>query len=299
MIINAGNLKTLTVAFKAAFAGGLGQAATQWSQIATTVPSATGSEEYGWLGSFPNMREWLGDRVVNGAKTHGYTIKNRPFELTVGVPRTAIEDDQYGVYTPMMTEMGRASAAHPDQLVFGLLAAGTTTVCYDGQYFFDSDHPVTGADGITVASQSNVDASGSATPWYLLDASRALKPIIFQNRKSPNFVSKTAETDDNVFDRNEYVYGVDSRCNVGFGFWQLAYRSNVTLDEAGLIAAYTAMTSRKGDNDRPLGIKPNVLVVPPSLKFAAMKLVNATTLANGADNVMKGLVTVIDVPWLA
>jgi phage major head subunit gpT-like protein len=298
MIINAGNLKTLTIAFKAAFQGGLGQAESQWQQVATTVPSTTGSEEYGWLGSFPNMREWLGDRVINGVKSHGYTIKNRSFELTVGVPREAIEDDQYGVYTPMMQEMGRASAAHPDQLVFGLLAAGTSTLCYDGQNFFDSDHPVTGDDG-AVASQSNSDTSGSASPWYLLDASRALKPIIFQNRKAPNFVSKTAETDDNVFDRREYVYGVDSRCNVGFGFWQLAYRSNATLDETALVAAYTAMTSRKGDGGRPLGIKPNVLVVPPALKFAAMKLVNASTLANGADNVMKGLVTVVDVPWLA
>lgn len=299
MLINAGNLKTLFVAFKAAFQGGLGQAASQYAQVATTVPSTTGSEEYGWLGSFPNMREWLGDRVVNGVKTHGYTIKNRPFELTVAVPRPAIEDDQYGVYTPMMTEMGRASAAHPDQLVFGLLSAGNSTLCYDGQYFFDTDHPVVGADGVTVASQSNSDTSGSASPWYLLDASRALKPLIFQNRKSPNFVAKTAETDDNVFDRNEYVYGVDSRCNVGFGFWQLAYRSNATLDETSLVAAYTAMTERKGDGGRPLGIKPTLLVVPPSLKFAAMKLVNATTLANGADNVMKGLVEVVDVPWLA
>lgn len=300
MIINAGNLKTLYVAFKAAFQGGLAQAASQYQQIATTVPSSTGTEEYGWLGSFPNMREWLGDRVVNGAKSHGYSIKNKPFELTVGVPRPSIEDDQYGVYTPMMTEMGRAAAANPDQLVFSLLSAGNATLCYDGQFFFDTDHPVTGADGVTVASQSNYDDNaGSGTTWYLLDTSRALKPIIFQNRKAPNFVSKTAETDDNVFDRNEYVYGVDSRCNVGFGFWQLAYGSRKTLDEAGLTAAYTEMTSRKGDGGRPLGIKPNVLVVPPTLKFAAMKLVNATTLANGADNVMKGLVTVIDVPWLA
>lgn len=299
MLINAGNLKTLTVAFNAAFRAGLGQAAPQWQQVATTVPSNTGSEEYGWLGAFPNMREWLGDRVINGAKSHGYTIKNRSFEMTVAVPRPAIEDDQYGVYTPMMTEMGRASAAHPDQLVFGLLAAGTSTPCYDGQYFFDTDHPVTGDDGVTVASQSNIDTSGSSSPWYLLDTSRALKPIIFQSRKSPNFVSKTAETDNNVFDRNEYVYGVDSRCNVGFGFWQLAYRSNAALDETALVNAYTAMTTRKGDGGRPLGIKPTLLVVPPALKFAAMKLVNATTLANGADNVMKGLVTVVDVAWLA
>lgn len=299
MLINAGNLKTLFVAFNAAFRGGLSQAASQYGVIATTVPSSTGSEEYGWLGSFPNVREWLGDRVVNGAKTHGYTIRNKSYELTVSVPRPAIEDDQYGNYAPMMTEMGRSIAAHPDQLVFGALAGGTSALCYDGQYFFDTDHPVLDASG-NPQSQSNWDNnSGSGTPWYLLDCSRTLRPIIFQQRKSPNFVAKTSESDDNVFDRNEYVYGVDSRCNVGYGFWQLAYGSRKTLDETNLIAAYTAMCERKGDHARPLGIKPTHLVVPPGLEIAARKLVNATTLANGADNVLKGLVEVVSVSWLA
>ena len=299
MIINKGNLTALFVAFKAAFAAGLGQAPSQIELIATTVPSSTSAEEYGWLGAFPNMREWLGDRVVNGMATHGYTIRNKSFEMTVGVPRPAIEDDQYGIYSPMMSEMGRAAAAHPDQLGFQLLKNGAATLCYDGQNFFDTDHPVIAADG-SIVTQANWDNnSGSGTAWYLLDTSRALKPLIFQSRKKPNFVAKTGETDDNVFDRNEYVNGVDSRCNVGFGFWQLAYGSRKALDETNLVAAYTAMTERLGDHGRPLGIKPTKLVVPPSLEFAARKLVNATTLANGADNVMKGLVEVVVSPWLA
>lgn len=298
MIINKGNLTALAVAFKAAFAAGLGQAETQYGKIATTVPSTTGSEEYGWLGQFPNVREWLGDRVVNGMATHGYTIRNKSFEMTVGVPRPAIEDDQYGIYTPMMQEMGRAASAHPDRLVFSLLKSGAGTLCYDGQYFFDTDHPVIGADG-NVSTQANWDNnSGSGTAWYLLDTSRALKPVIFQDRKKPNFVSKTSDTDDNVFDRNEYVYGVDSRCNVGFGFWQLAYGSRKALDETNLVEAWKAMTERLGDHGRPLGIRPTVLLVTPGLEIAARKLVSASTLANGAENVMKGLVEVQSSPWL-
>jgi phage major head subunit gpT-like protein len=299
MIINKTNLTALFVAFKAAFAAGLGQAPSQYTVIATTVPSTTGTEEYGWLGAFPNMREWIGDRVVHGMAQHGYSIKNKPFEMTVGVPRPSIEDDQHGIYTPMMTEMGRAAAAHPDQLVFQLIKNGPSTKCFDGQFFFDTDHPVVAADG-TDSTQSNWDNnSGSGTAWFLLDCSRALKPVIFQDRKKPNFVAKTAETDDNVFDSNEYKYGVDSRCNVGFGFWQLAYGSRKTLDETNLIAAWTAMAERLGDHGRPLGIKPTHLLVPPSLYWLACKLVNATTLASGADNVMKGAVEVVNAPWLA
>ncbi len=299
MIINKGNLTTLFVAFKAAFAEGLGTAPSQYQRIATVVPSTTGSEEYGWLGAFPQMREWVGDRVVHAMRQHGYTIKNKSFELTVGVPRPAIEDDQFGIYSPMMREMGLSVGENPDKLVFGLLKNGPTTLCYDGQYYFDTDHPVLDEAGVA-QSQSNWDNnSGSGTPWYLLCTKRSLKPIIFQDRERPRFVAKTAATDDNVFDRDEYVYGTNSRCNVGFGFWQMAYGSRKTLDETNLVAAWTAFVERKGDFGRPLGIKPDLLVVPPSLLFAARKLVNATTLANGAENVMKGLVDVIDDPRLA
>jgi len=299
MLINTGTLRTLYVAFSAAFKDGMGAAPSNYARIATYVTSSSKSNEYGWLGKFPKMREWLGDRVVNGMAAHGYAIRNKPFELTVGVDRDDIDDDNLGIYTPLMKELGQSAGEHPDDLVFSLLKLGNSTLCYDGQFFFDTDHPVINSNGV-VESQSNWDNNGgSGTPWYLLDTSRALKPIIYQERKKPHFVSMTADTDENVFNRKEYIYGVDSRCNVGFGFWQQAYGSRAVLDEASLVAGYTAMTARKGDNGRELGFKPTLLVVPPALKFAAMKLVSATTLANGADNVMRGLVEVLDDSRLA
>lgn len=300
MQINQANLRTLNTGYKASFQRGItaAQAQTQYSRFATLVPSGTASEEYGWLGSFPNVREWLGDRVVHGVKSHGYTIKNRDWELTVAVPRNAVHDDQHGIYAPMMEEMGRSVEAHPDQLVFGLVKDGASQLCYDGQNFFDTDHPVLDAAGVA-QSQSNWDNnSDSGTPWYLLDTSRALKPLIFQDRQKPEFVSKNQVTDDNVFWAKEFVYGVDCRRNVGYGFWQLAYGSRKALDETNLIAGYTAMTERTGDHGRPLGIKPNVLLVRPGQEFAARKLVSATTLANGAENVLKGLVEVVSTPWI-
>jgi len=38
--------------------------------------------------------------------------------------------------------MGESAATLADDLVWGLLPKGKTTLCYDGQNFFDSDHPV-------------------------------------------------------------------------------------------------------------------------------------------------------------
>lgn len=52
------------------------------------------------------------------------SLENKKFEATVGVARTDIEDDQVGMYRPMMAAMGESAAALPDTLVWGLLKKG-------------------------------------------------------------------------------------------------------------------------------------------------------------------------------
>ncbi|MEW6427323.1 MAG: Mu-like prophage major head subunit gpT family protein [Thermodesulfobacteriota bacterium] len=297
MIINRDNLAILFRAYNAAFQKGFAGAESFWQRVATEVPSTTGSNDYGWLGQIPGMREWIGDRQINNLKQHDYSLKNKTFELTVGVPRESVDDDQYGIYAPMMETLGQSAKEHPDQLVFALLAAGFATPCYDGQYFFDTDHPVLQADG-TTASVSNVQA-GAGAPWFLMDTRRPLKPLILQIRKRPQFVAKDKPEDDNVFTRNELVYGVDDRKNVGFGFWQMAFGSKATLDATNFEAAYDAMGAFKSDHGKPLGVKANLLVVGPSNASAARKIVQAQLLASGASNINFNRVDLIEVPWLA
>lgn len=297
IVINSGNLRSLFVGFNAAFKEGLGSAPAQSAQVAMTVPSSTKEEDYGWLGKFPKMREWLGDRVVHGITAHGYTIKNKPWELTIGVSREDIADDNLGIYAPLFKNMGESVAALPDELVFGLLKAGFATTCYDKQYFFDTDHPALDGTGQLV-SVANTDGGGG-TPWYLMDLSRSIKPIIYQERQKPNFVAKDKETDANVFDRKEYVYGTDCRSNVGFGLWQLAWGSKQTLDAAHYKTARESLQGMVGDHGRPLGIRPTHLVVPPSLEGQALEILNAERNAAGATNVYRNTAQLVVVPWLA
>jgi phage major head subunit gpT-like protein len=297
MKINPGNLQTLGRGFSAIYQQGLTMAPSQSAMVSTMVPSSTGENEYGWLGKLPSMREWLGDRVINAATASDYTIKNRDFEQTIGVDRNDIEDDNIGIYSPLFTEMGRSTMAHKEELVFAQLKAGFDRPCYDGQNFFDTDHPVLDEAG-NEAVASNMQA-GAGAAWYLIDDTRALKPIIWQERKAPQFVAKDMLTDDNVFLRKQFLYGVDSRCNVGFGFWQFAFGSKATLNSANYALARAAMLGMKGDFGRPLGVRPTLLVVPPSLEGAAMEIVNAERDAAGATNVWKGTAKLEVVPWLA
>jgi phage major head subunit gpT-like protein len=297
MIINRANLDAVRTGFHTAFKGGLGQASSQYGRIATVVPSSTRKQDYGWLGKVPNVREWIGARAVQNLQEHSYSITEKKWELTISVDRDDIETDNIGVYAPMFEEMGRSTGSYWDVLSFGLLKAGFATECYDGQFFFDTDHPVLDADGEEI-SVANTDG-GAGTAWFLLDASRALKPIILQKRKDFSFVAKDRETDDNVFDQNEFIYGSDARANVGFGFWQFAWGSKQTLDAAHYATARAALSGMKGDYDRPLGLMPNLLVVPPSLESAGRKILNSEFGAGGETNEWKGTAELLVVPWLA
>lgn len=140
MIINSANLRAIYQGFNTIFNKAFETAEPQYQRVATVVPSTASEETYAWLGDVPGMREWIGDREIQNLSASDYTVKNKSFELTVGLPRTAVEDDKIGLYNPAVQMLGQSAAQHPDELVFGLLKAGTVQKCYDGQAFFSEGH---------------------------------------------------------------------------------------------------------------------------------------------------------------
>ena len=61
--------------------------------------------------------------------------------------------------------------------------------------------------------------------WYLLDASKAIKPFIWQNRKSPVLTSLINLSDPNVFASRQFIWGVDARGAAGYSLWFLAQKN--------------------------------------------------------------------------
>ncbi len=302
-VITAALLETLRTQFRRDFQDtyAANDGASFWRTVATEVMSGGKDNTYGWLGDAPELREWIGARVVKDMREHSYSIVNKLYESTVGVQRTDINDDNLGVYRPLMQNMGLEAARHPDRLLAGLIKAGDSTACFDGQNFFDTDHPVnanhdgSGAD----VSVSNIVA-GAGNKWWLLCCDRPLKPFIHQVRERTEFTAKTnPQNSDDVFNLDRYVYGVRSRCNVGYGFWQQAIQSQAPLNQDGFNAAYQMMQEFAGDGGRPLGIVPTHLVVAPNERANARKTIKAMTIDGGDSNTNYEAVTVVEVPWLA
>lgn len=125
-----------------------------WDQIATRIPSITESNTYGWMAEIPGFREWIGPRVFHNIAARAYQVINKDWEDSFEVSRNKIADDQYGIYSQASQLLGDAAARLWDDLVFDALRAGASTVCYDGQFFFDTDHPVD-IDSATGGTYSN------------------------------------------------------------------------------------------------------------------------------------------------
>lgn len=95
-----------------------------------------------------------------------------------------------------------------------------------------------------------------------------------------------------------YLWGVRARGNAGFGFWQLIHRvENSEMNAQTLMDVLAKMRSLKGDGGKLLNIRPSVLLVPPSLEYAARQLVEADVI-NGTSNVLKGVLKVEVNPFI-
>ena len=319
MIVNNTSLTGLFTSYDARFSAQYAafqtDSAAKLAEFCMEMKSSTKFTSYAWLGKLPQMRRWFGARVLQNLGTRGYTLENKPFELTVEVERNDIEDDQFGVYGPWIDSVAQEAALLPLREVIACLQAGTTTLateaspygaCFDGLSFFNDSH-LTDPDNAgsatwdndytsTALTPANYDATraamiirkgdkgqflgvnpnvllvppqleatakmivgnpdigvasvggltqvgsatnpyagtakvvvlpelgGAATTWYLLDCSKPIKPLIWQDRSPLEAVWRNNPNDDNVFFLDKYVYGVKRRGTAGFGLPHLASR---------------------------------------------------------------------------
>jgi phage major head subunit gpT-like protein len=300
MQINAASLQILTTGVQAIYQGAFNTFTPSviYTQITTPTPSTTKEELYPWMGNNTSFREWLGDRVIQNMALHSYRIANRTFENTVGIDRDAIEDDSYGVYNPLFQQLGQDAAEHPDVLTFELLSQAGTMLCYDGKPFFSNAHP--GVDSSKKKVTYSNDMGGDGPTWYLACTKKVLKPLIFQKRRDYQFTSLVNPTDPNVFNNKEFRFGVDGRCNVGFGLWQSMVRSNQPLNTDTYAAARAKMAGYLRDNGLPWNFVPDLLLVGPSNEGAANTITTASfigqTGGGTTENVWKGTATALMTP---
>lgn len=292
MIVNSNVLEGMFEEFKGlADAMFLNYPATNVQELCMYVPTNTISVTYNWLENLPMTRRWMGEKFIKNISASGFSVTSLEYENTIGVRKRDIEADNLGIYRPMISALAAEAKNHPVRLFASLLTNASTTVCFDGQYLIDTDHPVgsttysnntasaLSASALAVgraAMKGRTDDEGriigvnpthlivpleledtaleitqspvkigasnatinvlqnslqvvvlpeltNASAWFLIDASKGVGPVIFQERKAPTFASVTAADDSYVFLNGEYLYGYEADYTFQPGFPQLIY----------------------------------------------------------------------------
>ena len=130
------------------------------------------TETYAWLGQVPQLREWVGGRLAKQLSEFSFTITNKHYEATLEFLVIDLLLEKSGQLMIRIGEQAQRANSHWAQLLSTLIIDGTSTVCYDGQYFFDTDHEE-GNSG----SQSN-DISVDLSDLAVLTAGTTTAPSV-------------------------------------------------------------------------------------------------------------------------
>lgn len=111
-----------------------------YPRLSLRVESNTDYENYDWLGSFPGMREWLGDRKFHQLTSAEFLIKNKDWESGIQLPKKHIDDGRTGYFDRLAEGLANEASYHPDELMIETMEGAETIRCFDGAFFFDTNH---------------------------------------------------------------------------------------------------------------------------------------------------------------
>lgn len=124
------------------------------------IRSDQDSEDYAWLGMVPQMEERRGAKQFSQLREVPWTIKNVPYQGGIAIPKSHVLYDKTGQVRTRVNELANRGQSHWAKLVASLIANGASGVCYDGQYFFDTDH----SEGDSGTQSNSISVDISALP---------------------------------------------------------------------------------------------------------------------------------------
>lgn len=120
------------------------------TDLAMKTTSDQASEDYGWLGAAPALQEYIGKRPVSEIRENSFVVRNKDFGGSVEIASKDMRRDKTGQIQVRINQIADRANDLPAKLLTALIVNGESAPCYDGQYFFDTDH----AEGDS-GSQSN------------------------------------------------------------------------------------------------------------------------------------------------
>ena len=184
MIVNKQSIQSLFVGLKTIFNKALLAQTGDWQDTTMVIPSTGSEEDYAWLSRFPKFRKWVGEKVVKSLKAFKYTAVNEDYETTIEVDRNNVEDGKLASKNLEAQTAGDSAGELNDIISDSLKNDAFTKPCMDGQYYYDTDHPV----GKTTVS-NKLTVVLSAANRAAADASIGLARTMISNFKDEEGMS--------------------------------------------------------------------------------------------------------------
>ena len=110
------------------------------NRVAMRMTSTQATEDYAWMGTAPALREFIGGRTPAELRELSFSISNKDYEGSIRIQSKDMRRDKLGMIQVRVNQLADRANDHPAKLLSTLLLNGASTLCYDGQYFFDTDH---------------------------------------------------------------------------------------------------------------------------------------------------------------
>ena len=136
---------------------------TIWApRVSIEVASDMETENYKWLGQVPVMRQWIGGRHEETLNKYSLSITNYPYEATLPISVDDLRRDKTNQIRQRISDLATRTATHWNDLLATFIdngEAGTSGLCYDGDFFYDTDHSESGTNQSNDLTATEIPAS--------------------------------------------------------------------------------------------------------------------------------------------
>ncbi len=151
---------------------------------------------------------------VNIAVADTPTVDEYKSSVKQAIARTLTFKDDQGA--PMVLQVSGLACVVPPTMYFTALEAINATLVASTSNVLQGVARVISLPWLT-----------DATKWYLLKTDGVVRPFIFQDREPVEFGS-LADSSDEAFRREKFLYGVRARYCMAYGYWQHAVQVQFT-----------------------------------------------------------------------
>jgi len=152
--------------------------------LATEVSANNGSRIYGFLGSVPGVKEWIGSKTYKQLKEYNYVVRNKEWYNAVTMRKNELRRSGL-IDIPMMLEgLVREHANNKLEMIIGALNDGTSGTAYDNIAFFSNASGVRvndnllGGAGVTLANlKTDITAARVAMASFVNDNGKLMRVV--------------------------------------------------------------------------------------------------------------------------